>query len=78
MIIGTATNTGNNNLVIKEGVVGSRLDNQILIYGALSDDADTTLGLVTEQAVVANSDTSNVKLKIYINGAAYWLQLREV
>jgi hypothetical protein len=78
--IGNATMTGNANLCIKEGVIGSRLDNQIQIYGHLSDDSDTTLGLVTEQSVVAGTGAFDgiVQIKIYVNGVAYWLPLQAV
>lgn len=77
MIIGTATNTGNNNLVIKEGTAGSRLNDQILIYGQLSADNDTTLGLVVEQDVEAGTGSfaGLVQLRIHINGVAYKLPL---
>jgi hypothetical protein len=83
MVGAGATNTGVYNLIIKEGTVGSRLDNQILIYGALSNDADTTLGLVTEQGVQSGAFsgslfTGHSRLKIYVNGAAYWLTLQDV
>jgi hypothetical protein len=73
MIIGTATNTGNNNLVIKEGTAGSRLNDQILIYGQLSANNDTTLGLVVEQDVEAGTGSfaGLVQLRIHINGVAY-------
>ncbi len=73
-----ATNTGIYNLIIKEGTVGSRLDNQMQIYGALSSDSDTTLGVVTEQGVVAGTGPLvglTDQIKIYWNGAAYWLPL---
>jgi hypothetical protein len=80
MIIGTATNTGNNNLVIKEGVAGSRLDNQMIMYGALSTDADTTLGIITEQGVVAGTGAfvGILQIRIVWNGAEYWLPLQAV
>jgi hypothetical protein len=80
MIIGTATNTGNNNLVIKEGVAGSRLDNQMIVYGALSTDADTTLGIITEQGVVAGTGAfaGILQIRIVWNGAEYWLPLQAV
>ena len=80
LVIGNATTTGNSNLVIKEGVIGSRLDNQIQIYGHLSDDSDTTLGLVTEQSVVAGTGAfvGISQIKIYVNGVAYWLPLQAV
>jgi hypothetical protein len=77
MIIGTATNTGANNLVIKEGSAGSRLNDQMLIYGQLSADSKTTFGLVVEQDVEAGTDSfvGLVQLRIHINGAAYKLPL---
>jgi hypothetical protein len=77
MIIGTATNTGNNNLVIKEGVAGSRLNDQIIIYGQLSADSDTTLGLIVEQDVEAGTGSfaGLSQLRIHINGVAYKLPL---
>jgi hypothetical protein len=80
IVIGTATTTGNSNLVIKEGVIGSRLDNQIQIYGHLSDDSDTTLGLVAEQGVVSGTGAfaGINQIKIYVNGTAYWLPLQAV
>jgi hypothetical protein len=78
MIVGPATNTGANNLVIKEGSAGSRLNDQMLIYGQLSSDSKTTLGLVVEQDVVAGATTPGGKIKIYINGAAFWLPLEAI
>ncbi len=77
MIIGTATNTGNNNLVIKEGTAGSRLNDQMLIYGQLSASSKTTFGLVVEQDVEAGTGSfaGLVQLRIHINGAAYKLPL---
>jgi hypothetical protein len=77
MIIGPATNTGANNLVIKEGSAGARLNDQLLIYGQLSADNETTLGLVVEQDVEAGtgSFTGLVQLRIHINGVAYKLPL---
>lgn len=77
MIVGTATNTGANNLVIKEGSAGARLNDQLLIYGQLSADNETTLGLVVEQDVEAGtgSFTGLVQLRIHINGVAYKLPL---
>jgi hypothetical protein len=80
MIIGTATNTGNNNLVIKEGVAGSRLDNQMIMYGALSTDSDTTLGIITEQGVVSGTGAfaGILQIRIVWNGAEYWLPLQAV
>jgi hypothetical protein len=80
MIIGTATNTGNNNLVIKEGVAGSRLDNQMIVYGALSTDSDTTLGIITEQGVVSGTGAfaGILQIRIVWNGAEYWLPLQAV
>jgi hypothetical protein len=80
LVIGNATNTGNSNLVIKEGVAGSRLDNQMIVYGALSTDADTTLGIITEQNVVAGTGAfaGIVQIRIVWNGAEYWLPLQAV
>jgi hypothetical protein len=77
MIIGPATNTGANNLVIKEGASGSRLNDQMLIYGHLSADSKTTLGLVVEQDVETGtgSFTGIVQLRVQINGVAYKLPL---
>jgi hypothetical protein len=71
------TNTGIYNLIIKEGVVGSRLDNQFQIYGQLSADSDTTLGLVLEQGVEAGTGSfaGLSQLRIHINGVAYKLPL---
>ena len=71
------TNTGIYNLIIKEGVVGSRLDNQLQIYGQLSADSDTTLGLVLEQGVEAGTGSfaGLSQLRIHINGVAYKLPL---
>jgi len=80
MSVGNATLTGNANICIKEGAVGTRLDNQIQIYGQLSGDADTTLGIVTEQDVVAGTGafTGINQVKIHWNGVAYWLPLQTV
>jgi hypothetical protein len=80
LVIGNATNTGNSNLVIKEGVAGSRLDNQMIVYGALSTDADTTLGIITEQDVVAGTGAfaGILQIRIVWNGAEYWLPLQAV
>ena len=83
LIIGNATNTGQSNLVIKEGVVGSQLANQIQIYGHLSADATTTFGLVTEQVVQSGSFTGSLftghsRLLIQVNGAQYYLTLQDV
>jgi len=77
MIIGAATNTGANNLVIKEGAAGARLNNQILIYGQLSASSKTTLGLVVEQDVEAGTGSfaGLLQLRIHINGVAYKLPL---
>jgi hypothetical protein len=71
------TNTGIYNLIIKEGVVGSRLDNQFQIYGQLSADNDTTLGLVLEQGVESGTGSfaGLSQLRIHINGVAYKLPL---
>jgi hypothetical protein len=71
------TNTGIYNLIIKEGVVGSRLDNQFQIYGQLSADNDTTLGLVLEQGVESGTGSfaGLTQLRIHINGVAYKLPL---
>jgi hypothetical protein len=73
MIIGTATNTGNNNLVIREGTAGSRLNDQMLVYGQLSADSKTTLGVVVEQDIEAGTGSfaGLVQLRIHINGVAY-------
>jgi hypothetical protein len=75
-----ATNTGIYNLIIREGSPGSRLDNQMIIYGQLSADADTTLGVITEQGVVAGTGpfTGINQIRIHWNGAAYWLPLNPV
>jgi hypothetical protein len=71
------TNTGIYNIIIKEGVVGSRLDNQFQIYGQLSADNDTTLGLVLEQGVESGTGSfaGLSQLRIHINGVAYKLPL---
>jgi hypothetical protein len=80
LVIGNATITGNSNLIIKEGVAGSRLDNQMIMYGALSTDADTTLGIITEQDVVAGTGAfaGILQIRIVWNGAEYWLPLQAV
>ena len=81
VIVGSgATNTGIYNLIIKEGTAGSRLDNQMIIYGALSTDADTTIGVITEQGVVAGTGafTGILQIRIAWNGAEYWLPLQAV
>lgn len=77
LVMGAATNTGNTNLVIKEGVPGSRLNDQIIIYGQLSADSDTTLGLIVEQDVEAGTGSfaGLSQLRIHINGVAYKLPL---
>jgi hypothetical protein len=79
-IVGDATNTGISNLIIKEGTPGSRLDNQMIMYGALSTDADTTLGIITEQDVVSGTGAfaGILQIRIVWNGAEYWLPLQAV
>jgi hypothetical protein len=76
-IIGTATNTGTSNLIISEGAPGSRLNDQMIIYGQLSADSQTTFGLIVEQDVEAGTGSfaGLVQLRIHINGAAYKLPL---
>jgi len=80
IVVGGATNTGIFNLVLKEGTVGSRLDNQMQIYGALSTDADTTLGIVSEQGVVDGTGAfvGIKQIRIVWNGTEYWLPLQVV
>jgi len=54
-------------------------DNQIYIYSADSSDATATLALYLEQAVeVIGTFAASHKIKIIINGAAYWIQLDAV
>jgi hypothetical protein len=76
-IIGTATNTGTSNLIISEGAPGSRLNDQMIIYGQLSADSKTTFGLIVEQDVEAGTGSfvGLVQLRIHINGVAYKLPL---
>jgi hypothetical protein len=73
----SATSTGIYNLIIKEGTVGSRLNDQFQIYGQLSADSQTTLGLVLEQGVESGTGafTGISQLRIHINGTAYKLPL---
>lgn len=53
--------------------------NQIQIYSVDSSDATATLGLFLEQAVEAiGTFTASHKIKVLINGTAYWLQLDAV
>jgi hypothetical protein len=80
IVVGGATNTGIFNLVLKEGTVGSRLDNQMQIYGALSTDADTTLGIVSEQGVASGTGAfaGILQIRIVWNGTEYWLPLQAV
>ncbi len=79
MVIGNATSTGNACLVIKEGIVGSRLNNQILIYGELLGSGKTSLGLVLEEGAESTGTfTQTHRLKIAVNAAEYWLSLDAV
>jgi hypothetical protein len=80
LLLGSPTNTGISNLIIKEGTPGSRLDNQMILYGALSSDADTTFGIITEQGVVSGTGafTGILQIRIVWNGAEYWLPLQAV
>lgn len=53
--------------------------NSIEVLGKDSSDAATTLHLNMEQAVeVIGTFTPSHKIKIYINGTEYWLQLDAV
>jgi hypothetical protein len=75
--VGAPTNTGVYNVIIKEGTVGSRLNDQFQIYGQLSADSQTTLGLVLEQGVESGTGSFSglSQLRIHINGVAYKLPL---
>jgi len=75
--LGGATNTGVYNIIVREGTVGSRLNNQFQIYGQLSADSQTTLGLVLEQGVESGTGAFSgiSQLRIHINGVAYKLPL---
>jgi hypothetical protein len=78
VIVGSgATNTGIYNLIIKEGTIGSKLNDQMQIYGQLSADSKTTFGLVVEQDVEAGTGSFGglSQLRIHINGVAYKLPL---
>lgn len=57
----------------------AHVDNQIIIYSADSSDSTATLALYLEQAVEdIGTFTASHKIKVFINGTAYWLQLDAV
>ena len=57
----------------------AHVDNQIIIYSADSSDNTATLALYLEQAVEdIGTFTASHKIKVFINGTAYWLQLDAV
>ncbi len=80
VIIGGNTGvTGKNTLIFKEGTAGSLVANEWHLYGALSSDAKTTLGFVSEQTVAAiGTFTPSHKLKIVHNAVEYEIQLDAV
>lgn len=77
LMVGAATNTGQGNVIIKNGVAGSRLGDQIIILSEDSGDAQATLHLIVEEDVVAGTgplaSTGIDQIKIRINGVEYWL-----
>jgi hypothetical protein len=77
VLVGAATNTGQGNVIIKNGVAGTRLGDQIIILSQDSGDAQATLHLIVEEDVVAGTgplaSTGIDQIKIRINGVEYWL-----
>lgn len=82
LTIGGATvETGStNNLSIANGTApDAHVDNQIIVYSADTSDATATLALFLEQAVEdIGTFTASHKIKVLINGTAYWIQLDAV
>ena len=57
----------------------AHVDNQVILYSVDTADSTATLGLWTEQAVESvGTFTATHKLKILVNGTAYWIQLDAV
>lgn len=76
LVIGNATATGQNTIVINEGSAGGQRANEFHFYGALSTDATTTLGIVSEQAVTTGTSPSAThRVPVVWNTGEYWLYL---
>jgi hypothetical protein len=76
LVIGNGTNTGNNNLIIKNGGAGGRLDDQIIIHSQNSGGSKSTLHLIMGEGVVAGTGPLagvTDQIKIRINAVEYWL-----
>ena len=78
--LGSATNTGDKCLNLKEGAAGSRLSGQISILAdSVASTGDSTLALVLDQGVEAvGTYTASHKIKVKINAVEYWLALDAV
>jgi hypothetical protein len=75
----STTIPGNVTLSISTESPGAHVDNSVILYAKDTTDATSTLALYTEQAVEAlGTFTATNKLKIFINGTAYWIQLDSV
>ncbi len=78
VVIGNASKTGKNTLIIREGTAGSQVNNEYHFYGALSSDSDTTLAWVSEQNVSTGTSPSPThRIPIFVNDTEYWLYLEE-
>lgn len=82
LLINTPTQNGNlvGGIVMKNGTVASAsVTDGIQIYSADTSDSTATLALYTEQAVEEiGTFTESHKLKVFINGTAYWISLDQV
>jgi hypothetical protein len=82
LLINTPTQNGNlvGGIVMKNGTVASAsVTDGIQIYSADTSDSTATLALYTEQAVEEiGTFTESHKLKVIINGTAYWITLDAV
>lgn len=80
--VGTDTvgTDGHHVLTVANGTAPSaHVDNAVQVYSTDSSDATATLGLYLEQAVEdIGTFTASHKIKIFINGTAYWLSLDAV
>lgn len=79
---GTGGTNGGPNIVINKRTSGfliSASADTIAMFAKDSSDANTTLALELEQAVEAiGTFTGSHKIKVFINGSEYWLQLDQV
>lgn len=76
LVLGLATNTGQTNLIMKNGVAGGRIADQIIMLAQDSGASKSTLHLIVEEDVVAGTGPLagiTDQLRIRVNGTEFWL-----